>query len=248
MIRSAAIEHLYCERNGANELVTFVLSRFDDSASLCAASVIKSILRQSLKPDDITEEVERQLSRLETSYAETDITETVIQYCSSRFTTLYIVIDSLDEFEKNERNILLQSLSSIISHPDSKVKLFLVGRSSVLFDIRKWFAASYEKSTDCREVQADIDAYVRESINLRKEGKLPLHEQLLLQDPGLAQEIIKALIDGANGMCVILLNEFFRAALLTSAGFSGSTTRLRRYADALPTMRFGESSCISPKI
>jgi hypothetical protein len=64
-------------------------------------------------------------------------------------------------------------------------------------DIRKWFPASQEKSAGCREVQADIEAYTRETVTLRQV------EQLILQDPALAQEIIKALIDGANGMCVL---------------------------------------------
>ncbi|KAH6725013.1 ankyrin repeat protein [Leptodontidium sp. MPI-SDFR-AT-0119] len=124
----------------------------------------------------------------------------------NKFSTFYIVIDALDEFEKEERNVLLRSLSSIISIPNSKAKLFLVGRSSVSTDIRRWFPASQEKSTNCREVQADIEAYTRETITLRQGEQLILQEQvipqeqLILQDPALAQEIIEALIDGANGM------------------------------------------------
>jgi hypothetical protein len=109
----------------------------------------------------------------------------------------------LDEFEKEQRNALLRSLSSIISLPDSKAKLFLVGRSSVAMDIRRWFPASQEKSADCREVQADIEAYTRETIALRQGEQVSPQEQLILQDPALAQEIIEALIDGADGMCVL---------------------------------------------
>jgi len=195
--RSSVIECLHCERTRTDELTTFVFPRFDDSISLSAATVLRSIIRQSLKPDDVTGEVERQLSRFETSYADIDTVETLLQHCISRFSTLYIVIDALDEFEKEERNVLLRSLLSVISVPDSKAKLFLVGRSSVSTDIRKWFPASQEKSVGGREVQADIEAYTRETITLRQ------REQLILQDPALAQEIIKELIDGANGMCVL---------------------------------------------
>jgi hypothetical protein len=65
---------------------------------------------------------------------------------------LHIIINALDEFEKEEYNVLLQSLSSIISFPYSKAKLFLVGQSSVSTDIQKWFPASQEKSADCCEV------------------------------------------------------------------------------------------------
>ncbi|KAF8867309.1 hypothetical protein BDZ45DRAFT_795029 [Acephala macrosclerotiorum] len=194
VLTSSVVECLYCERTRTDELTTFVFPRFDDSISLSATTVLRSIIRQSLKPDDVVGEVEKQLSRLETSYADMDTIETLLRHCISRYSTLYIVIDALDEFEKEERNVLLRSLSSIISVPDSKAKLFLVGRSSVSADIRKWFPATLEKSADCREVQADIEAYTREIITLKQ------REELISQDPALAQEIIKALIDGANGM------------------------------------------------
>lgn len=171
--------------------------RFDDSISLSSATVLKSIIRQSLNPDDVTGEVERQLSKFDASDADMDTIETLLQLCISRCSTLYIVIDALDEFEKEERKVLLRSLSSIISLPYSKAKLFLVGRSSVSTDIRKWFPASQEKSTDCDKVQADIEAYTQATITLKQE------EQPISQNPTLAQEIIKALVGGANGMCVL---------------------------------------------
>ncbi|KAH8684390.1 ankyrin repeat-containing domain protein [Tricladium varicosporioides] len=194
VLTSSVIEYLHCERTGSNELTTFAFPRFDDSISLSAATILRSIIRQSIKPDDVTGEVERQLSRFKTSDADLGTIQTLLRYCISKHPTLYIVIDALDEFEGEERSILLRSLSSIISVPDSKAKIFLVGRSSILTDTRRWFPASQEKSADCHEVQADIEAYTRETITI-KQG-----EQLLLQDPALAKEIIKALSDGANGM------------------------------------------------
>jgi hypothetical protein len=174
-----------------------VFPRFDDSVSLSAATVLRSIIRQSLKFDDVRGEVERLLSKVEASYADIETIEALLQHCICRFSSLYIVIDALDEFEKEERNVLLRSLSSIISLPDSKARLFLVGRSSVSMDIRKWFPNSQEKSADCREVQADIEAYTQETITI-KQG-----EQLITEDSALAQEITNALMDGANGMCVL---------------------------------------------
>jgi hypothetical protein len=112
-------------------------------------------------------------------------------------------IDALDEFETEQRNILLQSLSSIMSLPNSKAKLFLVGRSSVLMDIRRRFPDSQEKSVDCCEIQADIGVYVRDIIAFRQGEQVSPQEQLILQDPTLAQEIIEALIEGADGMWVL---------------------------------------------
>ncbi|KAE8454213.1 hypothetical protein EG329_005138 [Mollisiaceae sp. DMI_Dod_QoI] len=197
---SSVIDYLHYERTRADELITFVFPRFDDSTSLDAAAVLKSIIRQTLEPDNVTEEIEGQLSILKNSDADMDTIETLLQYCISRLSKLYIVIDALDEFEKEQRDILLRSLSPVISLPNSKAKLFLVGRSSVLMDIRRLFPASQEKSGNCREIQADIETYIRETITLRQEEQLSPEEQLVLQDPTLAQEIIEVLINGADGM------------------------------------------------
>ena len=186
-----------------DELTTFVFPRFDDSISLNAATVLRSIIRQCLKPDDVTGKVERQLSRFSNSGADMDTIESLLQYCISRFYRLYIVIDALDEFEKEQRNVLLRSLLSIILLPDSKAKLFLVGRGSILMEIRWHFPACQEKTIDCHEVQADIELYTRETIALRQGEQPSPQEQLILQDPALSEEIIKALVDGADGMYVL---------------------------------------------
>lgn len=171
--------------------------------SLSAATVLRSIIRQCLKPDDVTGQVEKWLSKLKDSDSDMDVIEALLKYCIFRFSKLYIVIDALDEFEQEQRNALLRSLSSIISPSHSKAKLFLVGRSSAAANVRRWFPASQEKSADSCEAQADIEAYIRETIALRQGEQLSPQEQLILQDPSLGQEIIEALIDGADGMCVL---------------------------------------------
>lgn len=200
--RSNVIEFLFCERK-SDELATYVFPRFDDSISLSAETVLRSIIRQCLNPDDVTGEIETQLSILKDFGLDMNITMTLFRLCTSGLSKLYIVIDALDEFEKEERSALLQSLLSIISLPDSKAKLFLVGRSSISMDIRKFFPGCQEKSADCGDVQADIEAYTRETIALRQGESFSLQEKLILQDSALSQEIIEALTNGADGMYVL---------------------------------------------
>ena len=200
--RSSVVDYLYCER-GDNELPTFFFPRFDESISLSAETVLRSIIRQSLQLDDVTGEIERQLSKFEASDADIDTIQKLLQYCISRFSMLYIVIDASDEFEETERKVLLQSLKSIISLPDSKGKLFLVGRSSISTDIEGCFPDSQRTSADCCEAQPDIKAYIQEIITLRQAEELFQHEKLILQDPALGEEIVEALIDGADGMYVL---------------------------------------------
>jgi hypothetical protein len=197
--RSSVIDYLYCQRTKSDESITYFFPRFDSPTSLSATTVLRSIIRQFLTPDDVTGEVERQLERFG-SNVDIETIDGLLQYCISKVSTLYIVIDALDEFEKEERNILLQSFSSVVSISDSKAKLFLVSRISISEDIRRWFPACQQKYTIIHEVQADIETYTREVITARQSGKLISEEQLILQDPLLAQEIIEALINGADGM------------------------------------------------
>lgn len=111
-------------------------------------------------------------------------------------------------------------------------------------DVRRWFPTFQEKSADSREAQADIEAYIRETIALRQAQQLSTQERLILQDPSLAQEIIEALMNGADGMYVLLFEG--RMGLLSLVGFSGLTTKLRKYANALATMR--SENCLAPSL
>jgi len=114
---------------------------------------------------------------------------------------LYIITGALGEFDKDELSILLRRLSSVISLPGSKAKLFLVGRSSVVTDIRIWFPDFEEKFANGCEVQTDVEVYTRDTITLRQE-KDHFPQELISRDPALAQEIIEPLIKGADDMYV----------------------------------------------
>lgn len=129
-----------------------------------------------------------------------ETTKTLLQHCIYMLAILHFVTDSLDEFKREERNFLLRVLLSIIARPDSIAKPFLGGQGSILSDIRSGFPNSYQKSTDCGEVQVDIEAYPRGNIALRQQGKYLVGEPLILEDPAMAQEVIKALSNGASGM------------------------------------------------
>lgn len=201
---SSVIDYLHSRRTNYNERITYFFPRFDHSLSLQTETILKSIIRQCLELSDVTGEVETQLRKFNTFDIDMEPVKLLLQYCVSRFSTLYIVVDALDELQKEERNILLQNLSSIIELPNSNAKLFLVGRTSVSKDIGRWFSAFQGKSTNCHEVQIDIEAYTRDAIMTRQGGREGEHinpeEQLALQNPALAQEIIQALINGADGM------------------------------------------------
>ena len=166
-IRSSIVEHLYCQRTKTDEIITFVFPHFDDSISLRAETLLRSIIRQSLEFDKmISKEDIKMLRALEISYSSIDTVKTLLYHCSSRFSTFYIIIDALDEFDKDELQILFEGLSHIATSSTArfKVKLFLVGRDSISRNIRKRFPVSYYKSADCLQVQSDIAAYMKETI------------------------------------------------------------------------------------
>ena len=171
--------------------------RFDDSVSLRAETILRSIIRQFFEADEIlSEEAERLLGELETPFAGMNIVETLLNHYINRFSMCYIIIDSLDELEQSELNVLFGILSRTILDT-SKAKLFLVGRDSILKDIREWSSSFHHISVKTAKVQSDIEVYTRETI-AAKWG-----EERILQSPTLVDKIIKTLKNSADGMYVL---------------------------------------------
>ncbi|RDW73430.1 hypothetical protein BP6252_07337 [Coleophoma cylindrospora] len=193
VLTTGVIEHL-CSQRKPGEHITFLFPRFDDSLSLSADTVLRSIVRQSLELDKrLTKKAESLLTELEMPLAGLDIIETLLNHCLDRLSTCYIIIDSLDEFEQSEFDVLSGLLSRTISK-HSNVKIFLVGRDSILKNARQWFSRFHHISVKTANVQSDVELYTRETL-VSKWGK-----ERVQDSPALAKEIIEVLSNKANGM------------------------------------------------
>lgn len=118
----------------------------------------------------------------------------LIVQLSTAFTQTTIVIDALDECNRETRRDLFDILKHIIASTKN-VRIFVTGRSDG--DIRKilcGFPSHYIEATDN---QGDIGTYINSEIERCCREKLLLDGEI---DEGLKSDIVSALIKGADGM------------------------------------------------
>jgi hypothetical protein len=193
--RASIVEYLLKGKRDNVISITFFFPRFDDTISLEAETILRSIIRQSLNSNDLPSEIESRLEKIEkhplsSLEAINDLLEGILALSKA----CYIIIDALDEFDKSERDILLKTLSSL-STAGGNVKLFLAGRDSLSEEIKRRFQPVYHISMSCTQAQSDISRYISEIIDERLSNG-----DLVVGDNSIIQEIQDALIQGAQGM------------------------------------------------
>lgn len=120
----------------------------------------------------------------------------LIVQLSTRFAQTTIVIDALDECNRDTRRDLFDILKHIVASTKN-VRVFVTGRSDG--DIRRilcGFPSHYIEATDN---QGDIESYINSEIERCCREKLLLDGDI---DEGLKSDIVSALREKADGMYV----------------------------------------------
>lgn len=156
-------------------------------------------------------EGEEQLERALHSSAGTS-TDELLQILILRIMGLeqcYIVIDGIDEFQKQERTSLFKMLFNIVTQTPN-TRLFLSGRQSLTLELRAAFPSfqcismdffSEHSDTKPSDIEpsdiepSDIERYVNGIIDEKINN-----EELHVGNPDLIVDIKNALRDGADGM------------------------------------------------
>ncbi|KAK5128139.1 hypothetical protein LTR08_004175 [Meristemomyces frigidus] len=125
-----------------------------------------------------------------------EATDIIIDTIEDRPLT-YIVIDALDECDRQKRDTLVDSLKMILAKSTSLVKIFVTSRDNHQ-DIA-WSMHGYPAlCIDASQNQADIDHYVQYSVKNAIERKKLLPTERVNRD--LQQRIEESLCNGAAGM------------------------------------------------
>ena len=125
-----------------------------------------------------------------------EATDIIIDTIEDRPLT-YIVIDALDECDRQKRDTLVDSLKTILAKSTSMVKIFVTSRDNHQ-DIT-WSMNGYPAlCIDASKNQADIDHYVQYSVKNAIERKKLLPTEKVDRD--LQQRIEESLCNGAAGM------------------------------------------------
>ncbi len=168
-------------------------------------TILRSLIRQCLpRADSLLEPQRAYLARFlahESSALEpvdTTISELLVT-ALSRVQLNYVVIDGFDACPLVEQCAVLEVLDGILAAPSvSRLKVYFASRDDVGNDMLRAFSSRYHVSVSRRHVDADIAAYVEETMH----SKIRQCE-LLVGDPEIFGEVQRALVDGANGMSVL---------------------------------------------
>ncbi|KAK3393558.1 hypothetical protein B0H63DRAFT_491470 [Podospora didyma] len=186
--------------SGGGEIVAFFFPQFDDPESLYAETVIRSIIRQSLEPETLSEEMEASLLEMDQKPSTGLVELTVLlrkRVAQSKM--FHIFIDALDEFEPTERRALLDLLASLGSS-GSGLRVFLAGRESLSGELKGKLTGIERVSMASAEANTDITLYIEEALQERTQN-----QDLVIRDQSLVLDIKQALVKHADGMYVTFL-------------------------------------------
>lgn len=131
-----------------------------------------------------------------------DESRDLIVALSAGYSQTTIVIDALDECNRDTRRGLFHILTHIVQST-THVRIFLTGRNDG--DIQKMLYDFPSHYLDATDNSGDIETYVTSEISRCSDEGLLLDGQI---DPILQSEIIQALKNGANGMYVFFYFRF----------------------------------------
>lgn len=171
LISASAVSHVFAHKSGTGEIVTFFFPQFNDPQSLCAETVLRSIIRQSLDPVTLSEEMEAILVETDQNPS-TGIGEltVLLRQRLTQSEKFFIFIDALDEFEHRERRALLDLLVSLGSS-ESNPRVFVAGRESLRGELKAKLPGIERLSMASAEARTDIALYVKEALQERIENR-----------------------------------------------------------------------------
>lgn len=193
---ASAVTHVFANKSNSNEIVTFFFPQFNDPQSLSAETVIRSIIRQSLDPVTLSEEMEAKLAEIhQNPTAGINALMVLLRQRLAQSEKFFIFIDALDEFEPRERRSLLDFIASLGPAAGLGPKVFLAGRESLSGELQDKLLGIKRISMASAEAKTDIAAYVKETLQERVENR-----DLVVGDQSLISDIEQALMNHADGM------------------------------------------------
>lgn len=176
--------------------MSFFFCQYDDISSLDAQIILRTLIRQCLSEDNMSNAIEIKLAGLlEGIFSNVNDLEPLLEDIAAMAGTIMFVVDGFDECQKPERTIVLKTLQRLMSSAPSTIKVFLSTREDMKGEVDRVFPNCQQVFMDCEETHADILTYIKDMIDDKK-----LSGDLEIGTPQLETDIQRALMEGANGM------------------------------------------------
>ncbi|KAH7190109.1 ankyrin repeat protein [Fusarium oxysporum] len=198
------INHVLIEKNRDDRAAFFFL-QYDNSDSLTAETIIRSIIRQSTDATTLPEHVEYQLRELDRKYfVQLQDWAFLLRQRIEHSGIFFIFIDGLDECDTAERRALLEVLSSL-AITTLGLRIFIASRDSVYVDLKGRFSHIEHVSMAPVNLASDIRIYVEATVQERmRDGDLVCGDTRLLND---IRDTLTRHADGMFLWVTFLINE-----------------------------------------
>ncbi|KAI0406290.1 hypothetical protein F4802DRAFT_613498 [Xylaria palmicola] len=195
-VLSATItDHLLASRQ-ASESISFFFPRFDYADSLMADTVIRSLIRQNLQPD-LVDKLSYDITKAYNSFYSQDTMLDLLVSKTAIFSTNYLLIDSLDECEPKDLQKILQILAATINRSSSKVKVLIVSRDALHYEITHIFPQAKRLRMNAPEAASDLELFAYQTLSERMNmGQLTIGNLVSLET------VYKMIVSGAQGMFI----------------------------------------------
>lgn len=175
--------------------VRFFFCEYDRPESLKAVTILSSLIKQSLDVDNMSEKVEKILETATQDPSDPKVLEDLLLEVFGESAQQCIVLDAIDECDKEEQRILLAALRRIMESQHAKPKVFLASGLHIGVELERFLKIDHHFSMTSSKVDLDIRVYI-ESILAEKITS----GELVVGEPHLVDDVQDALLKGAKGM------------------------------------------------
>jgi hypothetical protein len=190
------VKHLYQTCPTRDVRKAYFFCRFNDEASILADTILRSLLRQCLDANSLPKDIESDLvNLLRQTWVDSSALCGILKCAISRYHTVYMIIDGIDECDTSQRSIVLKSLSKLINSSAGIVKLVVASRNTAVRPLTASSTRILDINIRQKQFQEDVGTFIDETLALRIDD-----HTLHVGDPHVVIEVREALLSGAKGM------------------------------------------------
>lgn len=181
---------------GYKTTVVYYYCDSSDSRSLELQNILGTMIRQLLEKIIISETLEQQIEKYFQPLARVATEKelcTLLLDATQNYSTVYVLIDGLDECKRKDLDKILPMLSQLLRSMRPLIKIALFSREESMIANALKNYPRVRVSSD--KISLDLSTFIKEAVESKIESG-----QLCISEPQLKNEVIDALINGAQGM------------------------------------------------
>lgn len=194
--RSNVIDTLYKYSSNQDTSIIYYYCDYAEQRTLETVNILGTVIKQLLRPIVISDEIERNLRKMYADdFIKPEATDLIDVFFAAikHFSTVYLVLDGIDECDKQVLQEILGIINQFASSKTTAIKMFISCRENyhVLHALGSYDLIEVTPAA----LHNDIESFV----NLTVRGKIDSGE-LKVGSSSLEQEIVHELVTKASGM------------------------------------------------